>query len=186
MKEILQEIESAFFDIPFENSDFQNENFVLAAQHTPARAYRAIGLRMHTKLQAIQELKFARQLQEIDIEEKLEIINSESSSKFDKRRAQVEIDKIEAGRNYSDKLLNDAIHDLNFMYAQFKKFPKYTREQFEQEELLHFENSLRFQIESGGNGAKQSLWNIEHNHNLFPQLVDEAKQTLLENPCTSN
>ncbi len=178
MTDILKEIEEAFFDIPFENSDFQNENFILAAQHTPARAYRALGLRLSAKLRAIDELKFARQLEEIDIEEKQALIDSDGASSFDKRRAQIEINKILSTRNYTDKLLNDAVHDLNFMYAQFKRFPRYTREQFEQEEALHFEQSLRLQVESQGNGAIQSLCNMEHNKQVFPKLLQEVHDAL--------
>ena len=41
---VLQEVQEAFYDIPFENSQFQTEAFVIAAQLTPERAYRAIGL----------------------------------------------------------------------------------------------------------------------------------------------
>lgn len=176
--DILQEIEEAFYDIPFENSDFQNANFVLAAQHTPARAYRALGLRVSAKLRAIDELKFARQLEEIDVEEKQATIDSLVTTSFDKRRAEIEIAKILSTRNYTDKLLNDAVHDLNFMYAQFKQFPRYTREQFEAEEKLHFEKSLTLQVESHGNGAVQSLYNMEHNQTLFPQLLQESKDAL--------
>lgn len=176
----ITEIETAFFDIPFENSDFQNANFVLAAQITPARAYRALGLRMSAKLRAIDELKFARQLEEIDIEEKQAICTSVDANDFDKRRAQIEINKILSTRNYTDKLLNDAIHDLNFMYEKFKKFPRYTRETFELEEHQHFEESLKLQIESQGNGAIQSLCNMAHGTTTFPTLISESKNALLE------
>ena len=54
---VLTEIEDAFFDIPFENSDFQTRAFVVASQQTPARAYRAIGLQMFSKIQAVKEYK---------------------------------------------------------------------------------------------------------------------------------
>jgi hypothetical protein len=178
---ILKEIEEAFFDIPFENSDFQNEHFILVAQHTPARAYRALGLRMHSKLQAINELKYARQLEEVDLDEKQSIIDNPSSNEFERRRAKIEIDKIKSTHNYTDKLLNDAIHDLNFMYAWFKKFPRYTRESFEGEERLHFEQDLRFQIETQGNGALQSLsFTNQENTSMFNNLLEEAKLNLLE------
>ena len=33
--DVIKEIEDAFWNIPFENSAFQTENFVLAAQITP-------------------------------------------------------------------------------------------------------------------------------------------------------
>jgi hypothetical protein len=176
----IEEIENAFFDIPFENSDFQNANFVLAAQLTPARAYRALGLRMSAKLRAIDELKFARQLEEVDIEEKQAEIQSVDTTDFNKRRAQIGIDKILSTRNYTNKLLNDAVHDLNFMYAQFKRYPQYTREQFETEEELHFEQSLSLQIESQGNGAVQSLCNMHHGLTEFNTLISGTKNALLE------
>jgi hypothetical protein len=127
-----------------------------------------------------QNWRIARQLEEVDIEEKQALIQSDGASSFDKRRAQIEIDKILATRNYTDKLLNDAVHDLNFMYAHFQKFPRYTRLQFEQEEALHFEQSLKLQLESQGNGAIQSLCNMEHNRTQFPQLVSDAQLALLE------
>ena len=179
----IKEIETAFYNIPFGNSDFQNAVFVLAAQQTPARAYRALGLRLHEKLNAINELKYARQLEEIDIEEKEQVISSFLSSSFDKRRARVEIDKILSTRNYTDKLLNDAIHDLDFMYAQFQKYPRYTREQFEDEERLHYETILQLQLTTDLNpvGAKQSLAYLAHSDTIFPKLLNEANNALLEN-----
>ena len=42
---------------------------MVAAQVTPERAYRAIGLRMHSKVQAVLEAKHARAKEDIDIEE---------------------------------------------------------------------------------------------------------------------
>lgn len=46
VNDIVSELYESFDNIPFENSDFQNENFVISSQITPERAYRAIGLRM--------------------------------------------------------------------------------------------------------------------------------------------
>lgn len=175
--DILKELEKTFFDIPFENSDFQNKVFVIAAQETPARAYRAIGLKMFSKIQAIKELKFTRQLEEVDIDEKQAIINKLDSSVFDKRRAQIEIDRILSARGYADKLLNDAIHELNFLYSELKKFPQYTREQFELEEYQHFEKKLTLQIETHGNGSLQSLAAMKI-ISEFDRLIAETMKTL--------
>lgn len=180
--DILQELEAAFFDIPFENSDYQNKTFVLAAQITPARAYRAIGLRMSAKLRAINELKFNRQREEVDIDEWQAIIDSPGSTSFAKRRAQIDIDQKLSVRNYTDKLLNDAIHELNMLYAEFKTFPKYTREQFEQEEELHFISSMQWQIEAGKlapatSGAMQGIMQINHNQKIT-NFIEEAHREL--------
>lgn len=177
-QDVISELEKAFFDIPFENSDFQTEAFVIAAQITPERAYRAIGLRMHSKLQALQEAKFARQLEEIDIEELQAKIEDPSTSSFDRRRHQIEINKKLSGRAWSDKLINDAIHELNILYGHFKALPKYSREDFERGERRHFEQRLLRQV-NGQAGAAESLLNMSLDSaflNLFEQQVAKAPE----------
>jgi len=158
---ILTELEEAFYDIPFENSDFQNKSFVMQSQQTPARAYRAIGLRMFSKLQAINELKYGRETEDIDIEEMREQIADPDFNKFEKRRLDVKIRQKLEQRNYTNKLLNDAIHELNFLHNEFAQLPKYSRETFELEERAHFTNKLALQVQSsqlgGASGSYESL-----------------------------
>ena len=156
---ILQELEEAFFDIPFENSDFQNRAFVVAAQQTPARAYRAIGLRMHAKIRAVKEYQYAQAKLEIDIEEREAKIADESTNPFERRRLELENIKAQDEAGWGKKLLNDALRELNCLYAEFKKLPRYTREQFEAEEAKHFDGRLQRQLLPGG-GARESLDNM--------------------------
>lgn len=155
---VLEELEGAFFDIPFENSDFQNQAFVVAAQITPARAYRAIGLRMFAKIRAVKEYKFQQELNAIDIEEKEAKIADPETTEFDRRRLRIEILKIEDSKAWGDKLLNDALRELNCLYAEFSRLPKYNRAQFEAEERSHFDASLKRQLAHGG--AAESLLNM--------------------------
>lgn len=155
-EQILSDLEEAFFDVPFENSDFQNQAFLVAAQHTPGRAYRAIGLRMFAKLRAIDELRFSRMREDVDIEEKQAVIADPDASIYDKRRAQIDINERLSRRRWQDKLLNDAIRELDCLYAEFKKLPHYTREQFEAEERAHFERRLTQQLHHPS-GAEESL-----------------------------
>lgn len=170
ISDILTELETAFYDIPFENSNFQNSMFVVAAQQTPARAYRAIGLRMFAKIRAIKELGFGRRLQEIDLAEKRSIINNTDTSEFDKLRAQVEIDKMIDANSWSDKLLNDALKELGCLYGEFKKLPSYSREKFEEEERLHFQLKLERQA-AGQTGALESLANMNVDQTMLDQMV---------------
>lgn len=160
LPDVLVEIEQAFWDIPFENSDYQNRTFVVAAQQTGARAYRAIGLRMFAKVRAIKELGFNRQLEQVDIDEKQSVIDDVNASEFSKRRARIEIEKLIDQRRWADKLLNDALRELNCLYMEYKKLPNYTRGQFEAEEQGHFKLVLERKIKSGGNGALESLANM--------------------------
>lgn len=186
-KNVIEEIQEAFFDIPFENSQFQTEMFVIASQITPARAYRAIGLRMISKLQALEEAKYNRMIEDIEIEEKKEMLNDPSISKWEKKKIEIEIERRISKRKYTNKLINDALVELNVLYKHFKALPKYTREQFEQEERLHFEQRLARQLQ-GVEGAKESLINMtndskmlklfEHQYNAL--LQDESQQESTE------
>lgn len=157
--DVLAQLEASYFDIPFENSDYQNRAFVMAAQQTPARAYRAIGLRMFSKIQAIKEYKANQEALAIDIDEAEAALANPETNEFDRRRLRLKIMKIQDGRAWGEKLLNDALRELNCLYAEYQKFPKYTREQFEAEEARHFEASLTRQLTN--TGAHQALLNMQ-------------------------
>jgi hypothetical protein len=158
---LLKEISDAFFDIPFENSTFQLENFVIAAQMTPERAFRAIGLRLHKKLISVQETLICFKLQEIKDQELLERISKCPAESLKKRRLELEYEKSQISRNFDMKLLNDAITELDVLYKHFKALPKYTREQFEAGEELYFLESLKRQSHNLS-GAEISLINMKH------------------------
>jgi hypothetical protein len=177
-KSVIDEIESAFFDIPFENSEFQTNAFVVASQITPARAYRAIGLRMHSKLRALEEAKFGRMKEDIDIEELQEKIQDPNTSKWDRMRAEVDIQQKISSRRFTDKLINDALAELNVLYSHFKVLPKYTRSQFEQEEQFHFTQRLNRQLQ-GVQGASESLTNMSLDTQLISSFETNYMQSLV-------
>jgi len=171
VEEVLAELDDAYYDIPFGNSDYQNKAFVMAAEMTPARAYRHIGLRMFNRIAAIKELKFSRLLEEVDIEEKQAEIDNPGTSPFDVKRRKIELEQIADRRAQTDKLLNDAIKELNCLYAEFKKFPKYTRLQFEAEEEQHFVMKLEHKENSA-----LAMGLVKH----FDTMLENTKQYLLE------
>ena len=168
----LQDLEDAFFDIPFENSQFQNENFIINAQLTPERAYRSIGLRLSARIRALNEAYFGRQTEDIDIAELQEKITLESTSKWDKQRFEIEIQKKLSNRTYTDKLINDAIKEVNYLYGVFKKYPRYTSEQFELGEAKHFEQKLT-RAAQGISGPLESLANMTDDAKALPQLIEQ-------------
>lgn len=181
-QDVIQEVEDAFFDIPFENSKFQTESFVIGGQITPERAYRAIGLRMHAKLRALNEAKFGRMKEQVDIDEIDYKLANESLSPFDRRREEIKKQEILSRRAWTDKLINDAISELNVLYKHFKALPKYTREQFEEGERLHFEQRLNRQA-LGLEGAKESLINMNDDVRAIAQY--EEKVAMLENNAST-
>jgi hypothetical protein len=155
----MESLERRFFNIPFENSEFQTNAFVLAAQITPERAYRAIGLTIHSKLRALRMNYFADKKNEIRIGELRELIESQDVSKWDKMRHELEIQEIETAKPFTDKLKNDAIHELTLLYSHLARFPEYTREQFESGEFQHFMETSKRQV-NNVQGGQESLVNM--------------------------
>lgn len=171
---VIDIINEAFYDIPFENSAFQTEQFVIAAQITPERAYRSIGLRLHSRLQALKEAKYNAMREEIDIEELQEKIADPNTNKFDRRRAEIEIEQKIANRPFTQKLINDAVQECNVLYKHFQALPKFTREQFEKGEKQHFTLRLNRAVQ-GIQGAQESLVNMEKD---MPTLLEYEQETL--------
>lgn len=177
-EDVIGEVEKAFFDIPFENSQFQTECFVLASQITPERAYRALGLRMHSKLSALNEVKFAILRDQIDIDEIDHKLATEDLSVFERRRQELKKQEILSKTSWTNKLINDAITELNILYKHFKALPRYTRQDFESGEKRHFEQKLGRQL-AGLEGTKESLINM--NEDIKALEYFEEVSGLLEN-----
>ena len=173
--DVIREVEEAFYHIPFENSAFQTENFVIAAQITPERAYRAIGLRMHKKLIVVQEALIQEQLNDIEEEEIQAKIDSPDYSNFEKRKFELELKKRQISKRYNGKLFNDAIQELNVLYKHFKALPKYTRQEFEAGEKRHYLEDLNRQA-LGLAGAKMSLLNMFDDIAAIEKFETEFKQ----------
>lgn len=176
--DIIEELQKAFFNIPFENSQFQTEHFVIEASITPERAYRAIGLRMMNRIRALQEAQFARRREEVELDEidqKIFQIDSEIPSRdganvFKKRRLQIDREEILARRPFTDKLINDAITELNILYSHFQALPKFTREEFEAGEYAYFKESLTRQAE-GVVGPFEALLNLNNERGVLKCLT---------------
>lgn len=117
--DVIKEVQDAFYDIPFENSAFQTENFVIAGQITPERAYRAIGLRMNKKLIAVQEALISKEMSKVEEEEIQAKIDSPDYNNFEKRKFELELKKKQIYKPFKEKLLNDAIKELNVLYKHF-------------------------------------------------------------------
>jgi hypothetical protein len=185
LEQVLFEIETAFFDIPFSNTNFQCENFVIANSITPTRAYRVIGLQIHGLLNQLRDYKYAEQTRQIEIEELEWEINNENFNSFQKRKKEIELQRLKEGDLWNQKLAMDVIRQLNLYYKHFKAFPKFTNKEFEAGERLYFEQSQNRQL-LGLVGAKEALINmvddaetIKNFEQNWEQLPLEKRETLL-------
>ena len=175
---VIDEINARFYDIPFENSAFQTENFVIASQITPERAYRAIGLRLSSRLRALQEAQFGARKEEIDIEELQEKIDDPNTDKFERRRHQIDIETKLSNRTFTAKLINDAVTECNILYHHITKLPEFTREEFEAGEKQHFTLRLERAV-ANIQGASESLVNMRTDTPALLNYEEETVQAML-------
>lgn len=180
----LDKVIKQFEEIPFGNSDYQNINYVLNSQFTPERAYRALGLRLMDRLQALKSTQFSIKKSVIDIEEKQwKIANDSSLSSFDIRRLELELEESESGRAYSEKLAKDAIHECNLLYSELEKFPQYTRIQFEQAEKTHYDLRMLRQIQIKDDSLN-SLLNSTVDSNFMANALAKQKELGVDTEIT--
>ena len=176
--EIVSEFDRRFFAIPFGNSDFQNRKFVMEAQYTPERAYRALGLRLADRLQALNEARFNLQRREVDIEELQEKLAGRILNKFERRRLEIDLAEKQSNANYTAKMVNDALVEVDTLWTEAQKFPEFTREQFESAEQQHFEIRLKRQVH-GLTGAADSLDLITAHNGEFSKMLELTKTKLI-------
>jgi ASC-1-like (ASCH) protein len=178
LDDVISELEEAYLDIPFENSDFQNRAFVMAAQQSVARGYRAVGLRMFEKIRAIKKHlleKERKQIQKAAINAQLDDSSSDLSE-FERRQLEVDLKELSLDDSWDAKLLHDAMQEITCLYSEFKKMPRYTREQFEQEEEAHFTEALQRALKVQGHGEK--LLNITHDLKNWEERINLALQSI--------
>lgn len=171
-------------DIPFENSLYQDEAFILNTSYTDARAVRNIGLRLSSKVQALRELEYSLEKAAI---EKEQIEAKEYADPFEQRLADLEIKKRLAGMAYTQKLTKDCIYECEYLRAILAKLPKLSRAEFESQEKQYFIESLKRQaigmpesvksLEAMGMDLEQQ-YTIEKQPVLSARLGVEVQQLL--------
>jgi len=84
-KELLDKCE----DIPFSNSLYQDESFVLNTSYTDARAIRNVGLALSARVRALKELEFGLETMQVDLEE-IDFKLKNTQDQFELRRLDIE------------------------------------------------------------------------------------------------
>ncbi|MHB8098074.1 MAG: hypothetical protein ACYDD5_00610 [Sulfuricurvum sp.] len=139
--DIMKELQERIYDIPFDNSQFQNENFIINSALTPERAYRSAALRLQSRLEALKEASFNKRKNDIKIKKIQRKLDVETDD-LEIELLKIEIEEIVSAEGYSNKLINDAIVESQQLYNFIQSCPKYTREDFEKAERTHFEMKL--------------------------------------------
>ena len=192
---IIEEVINASKEIPFGNSKYQNLNFMLADQITPARALRSCLLRLNDRINALRECYYSLRLEDIDIEEMQEKIESEETGKFEKRRLEIKIEQKKVNRISTEKMINDCKVEINTLYNAYKKLPKQDRNTFEEEEHEHFTLKLSRDLELGmqfggqkgtatsldniGISSKEKLQELRNNPGSLKSIINQNQRLIL-------
>lgn len=161
---VLQDVQKRSEPIPFGNSAFQNINFIKNIKMSDTRAYRDMLLRVNDRIRACKEAIYSIRKEDIDILELKEKIDNPETSKFDKMRAEIDLEQKLENRAYTEKLFKDAEEEIKTLYCEIRKMPDFTREQFEAGEREYFELSLTKQA-LGLTGANESLLSMDYDFN---------------------
>ncbi len=145
-KELLEKCE----DIPFGNSLYQDEAFILNTSYTDARAVRSVGLTLSTRLRALRELEFSMERMRVDLAE----IEASKAEGFEAVRKDIAKREKLSGIAYTQKLLKDALYEVEYLRAVLAKLPKLTRAEFEAHEKEYFIASLSRQCVALPEAAK--------------------------------
>jgi hypothetical protein len=136
-KELLEKCE----DIPFGNSLYQNENFILNSSYTTARALKNVGLALSARVRALKELEYGMETLKIELEE-IEFNIETTSNKFEARKLEIEKRKKQDGVQYTAKLLKDSLYEIEYFRKILSSLPKLTRAEFEEQEKEYFVETL--------------------------------------------
>ena len=179
-EEKLKELESLFETVPFGNSQFQNV-FMSACQETKARKYRHVLLQINQKLLALKESEFKLRRTKIEISKIEEDLNKAEG--FTKELLQIDLEEKKWAMSGAQKLINDALIELNTFNSIRESLPAYSREEFEAEEKEYWKARLvgeaQLSLLSTGHidlGHMQALKQI----GLDPRAVQEELKIINE------
>lgn len=172
-------------EVPWGNSNWQNQHVIVDMEMTPERAYRHASLRIMNRFQALQECYYAMRKEEVQLKRLRRTVLS-STDDLDKAEAEIEIEKLLAGRPYTEKLIKDAICEINSLSPVIESMGKLTREQFEDAELEHFK---KVYLNASKPEALRALENMGFNlvtgelsvgSSLFAKITKELSQKLVD------
>ena len=135
-KELLEKCE----DIPFGNSLYQDECFILNTSYTDSRAIRNVGLTLSARVRALRELEISMARLAVDLEENEYL--SKRAEGFELKRLEITRREKLSGMAYTQKLLKDALYEVEYLRAILDKLPKLSRAEFEAGEKQYFIESL--------------------------------------------
>lgn len=124
--------------IPYGNSDFQNRAFAIGGYEGAERQYRATLLRWRDRRQALREAQYNLRRNDIEMRRLQAKIDDPATDAFDRELAQIDLEERRERMPDAEKLIRDAIAEMETCVQVARGFPELTRAEFEAGELPHF------------------------------------------------
>jgi len=137
LKETFSKFIEMVSDVPFGNSDYQNRQAIVNDEQTPMRAYRHAALRITNRLQALMEARYSVMKADVEIRKLKRRLLTESDD-LERELLHIEIEQKQATIPYTEKLVSDAIAEIESLYPVIEKLGAVKRSDFEAEESEHF------------------------------------------------
>ena len=151
-------------------SNFQIKNFVVAQHMTPGRQRMQCVLELQIKMFNIRDAQLEAEKIGIEIEQ----LQSEvQADKFTDRLNAVEIKKKELQLAQIELSRLSQVREAECLYSILQSLPKYTREQYEEEEQLYWTMRLQEQIELSAVNDRGNL-----------QAVNQINRGILSEPLS--
>jgi len=161
--EMLESIEGLREDIDAiqqNRSNFQIKNFVIGQHMTPGRQRMQCIMELQVKLFNIRDMQLDSEKLNIEIEQYEKA--GERYGDFEERLRQIEIEKKKLQLAQIELARLGQVREAECLYSITQSLPRYTREQYEEEEQLYWTMRLNEQIElSNDRGNIQALNQID-------------------------
>jgi len=174
ISKILNHVLDLVEEVPFGNSDFQNRLVIVDNEMSPHRAYRHAALRIIDRLNALNECYYNLRKTSIEIK-KLERKLLEETDPLEKELIEIEIEQKKSTLPYTQKLIKDAIREIESLYPIIENIGKLSREEFEKLEKQHFKNKLENSLK-GKHETNLMLENINKDIDLYKEIIHKGRQ----------
>ena len=128
---------------------------------------------MRDKILTLNEAYYNQLKFQVDLDELQEKIGDPATDKFARRRMEIDYEQKISQQRDNEKLILDAIHEVEFLYSYWQRLPHPTRAEFEAAEEDYFKISLTKQV-LGIDGAVGSLENMGYVLNAQGRLQNSA------------
>lgn len=159
-------------EVPFGNSDTQNRVAIVNEECTPHRSYRHAALRIMNRIEALREVKF--NLRKRDIEIRMLQRERDTADELRKEMIDLEIEHRRSGDRYSQKLISDAIREIESLWPVIQAMGRVSRADFEQGELAWYQKKHGIKLD-----LKSDLYSQIENDGQNTVAIPDLRKELL-------